>query len=225
MIVPRSSRSRPRSWSVSRRRVDGDPARRVDSSHDGPGDGYGVSRPKRPTSRRARSRWSRASAEAQQAVRELGVPASSSRSCRARSRDVGRFGMREPRRPLSRSQRARPSPDARVMIEEFIPFDREVTMLTLRHYNPEGRVVTSVMEPVAHLRPGTLYHESWQPELFPPDVERALESTSDGGHRPAGGGRDLRRGMFCEGGDRLLQRGVAAPARHRARDPRQPMEQ
>jgi len=66
----------------------------------------------------------------------------------------------------------------RVMLEEFIPFDREVTMLSLRHYDPEGKVVTTVMEPVAHVRPGTLYHESWQPEPFPPDVRRSLEATA-----------------------------------------------
>ncbi len=68
--------------------------------------------------------------------------------------------------------------NARVMIEEFIPFDREVTMLTLRHYDPSGHVVTTVMEPVAHQRPGTLYHESWQPETFAPEVMRALNDTS-----------------------------------------------
>jgi phosphoribosylglycinamide formyltransferase 2 len=68
--------------------------------------------------------------------------------------------------------------NARVMLEEFIPFDHEVTMLALRHYSPEGRVVTSVMEPIAHVRPGTLYHESWQPDPFPPDVHRSLEATA-----------------------------------------------
>jgi phosphoribosylglycinamide formyltransferase 2 len=69
-------------------------------------------------------------------------------------------------------------PNPRVMLEEFIPFDREVTMLTLRHYDPHGKVVTTVMDPVAHVRPGTLYHESWQPEAFSPEVQEALRSTS-----------------------------------------------
>jgi phosphoribosylglycinamide formyltransferase 2 len=66
----------------------------------------------------------------------------------------------------------------RVMIEEFIPFDREVTMLTLRHYDPAGNVTTTVMEPVAHHRPGTLYHESWQPEAFPAEVRADLVDTA-----------------------------------------------
>ncbi|MGI0156580.1 MAG: formate-dependent phosphoribosylglycinamide formyltransferase, partial [Thermoplasmata archaeon] len=68
--------------------------------------------------------------------------------------------------------------NSRVMIEEMIPFDTEVTMLTLRHYDGNGRVVTTVMEPVGHARPGTLYHESWQPHLFPPEVLGALRSTA-----------------------------------------------
>ena len=68
--------------------------------------------------------------------------------------------------------------NARVMLEEYIPFDREVTMLTLRHYDPSGRVTTSVMEPIAHVRPGTLYHESWQPEPFAPAVRDALAATA-----------------------------------------------
>ena len=68
--------------------------------------------------------------------------------------------------------------NARVMIEEFIPFDCEVTMLTLRHYDPSGKVVTTVMEPVGHKRPGTLYHESWQPETFAPEVMKSLNDTA-----------------------------------------------
>jgi len=118
-------------------------------------------------------------AEAQQAVSDLGVPCvfkavmSSSGHGMSVVRDAGAVEAAY----LEASEHGRVR-NARVMVEEFIPFDREVTMLTLRHYNPEGRVVTSVMEPVAHLRPGTLYHESWQPEVFPPDVARGLESTA-----------------------------------------------
>ncbi|MGB7124433.1 MAG: formate-dependent phosphoribosylglycinamide formyltransferase [Thermoplasmata archaeon] len=68
--------------------------------------------------------------------------------------------------------------NARVMVEEFIPFDREVTMLTLRHYDPAGHARTTVMEPIAHQRPATLYHESWQPEPFSLGVLRSLNETS-----------------------------------------------
>ena len=68
--------------------------------------------------------------------------------------------------------------NARIMIEEFVRFDREVTMLTLRHYDPAGQIRTTVMAPIAHVRPGTLYHESWQPEPFAPEVEVALRETA-----------------------------------------------
>jgi phosphoribosylglycinamide formyltransferase 2 len=116
---------------------------------------------------------------AKAAVRDLGVPAvfKSVMSSSGHGMTVVRdpLGVEAAYREASEHGRVR---NARVMIEEFIPFDREVTMLTLRHYSPEGKVVTSVMAPIAHVRPGTLYHESWQPEAFPPDVLRALESTA-----------------------------------------------
>ena len=67
----------------------------------------------------------------------------------------------------------------RMMIEEFVRFDREVTMLTVRHYDPMGRRATTVMDPVGHVRPGTLYHESWQPEPLAPDVVRSLRETAE----------------------------------------------
>jgi phosphoribosylglycinamide formyltransferase 2 len=69
-------------------------------------------------------------------------------------------------------------PSARVMLEAFVPFDREVTMLAVRHYGPNGRLTTTVLDPIAHERPGTLYHESWQPEPFPAPVLSALRATA-----------------------------------------------
>lgn len=69
-------------------------------------------------------------------------------------------------------------PSRRVMLEEFVPFDRELTVLALRHYRPDGRIGTTVMAPIAHERPGTLYHESWQPEPCAAPVLRELESVA-----------------------------------------------
>jgi len=65
-------------------------------------------------------------------------------------------------------------PNPRVMIEEFIHFDLEVTMLAVRHFDPAGRPRTSVMAPIGHARPGTLYHESWQPADLPAAVSERL---------------------------------------------------
>jgi phosphoribosylglycinamide formyltransferase 2 len=64
-------------------------------------------------------------------------------------------------------------PNPRVMLEEFVPFDHEVTVLTLRHYDRSGHVVTTVLQPIGHSRPDTLYHESWHPSGLPaPVVDR-----------------------------------------------------
>lgn len=62
----------------------------------------------------------------------------------------------------------------RVMIEELLAFDLEVTVLTLRHYGPDGHPTTTVLAPIGHRRPGTLYHESWHPAELPESVVRRL---------------------------------------------------
>ena len=66
----------------------------------------------------------------------------------------------------------------RIMIEEFVRFDLEVTMLALRHFDPDGAPRTTVMAPIGHARPGTLYHESWQPADLPAPTVRRLESVA-----------------------------------------------
>ena len=69
-------------------------------------------------------------------------------------------------------------PSSRVMLEEFVRFDQEVTVLAVRHYDAQGRVATSTMAPIAHRRPGTVYHESWQPAELPPVVLERLAGTA-----------------------------------------------
>lgn len=54
----------------------------------------------------------------------------------------------------------------RMIVEEFIPFDYEITLLTVRH---EGG--TSFCEPIGHLQVDGDYRESWQPQ---PMSEAAL---------------------------------------------------
>jgi phosphoribosylglycinamide formyltransferase 2 len=67
----------------------------------------------------------------------------------------------------------------RVMIEQYIRFDLEVTMLALRHFDAAGQPRTTVMAPVGHQRPGTLYHESWQPAELPAATVRRLEQVAE----------------------------------------------
>jgi phosphoribosylglycinamide formyltransferase 2 len=54
----------------------------------------------------------------------------------------------------------------RVIVEGFVPFDFEITLLTVRHGG-----ATSYCEPIGHLQIDGDYRESWQPQ---PMSERAL---------------------------------------------------
>ncbi|MCI4335378.1 MAG: formate-dependent phosphoribosylglycinamide formyltransferase [Thermoplasmata archaeon] len=69
-------------------------------------------------------------------------------------------------------------PSARVMLEEQVHFDLEVTVLTLRAYAADGSVRTQFLSPVAHVRPGTVYHSSWQPAELPATIVARLEAAA-----------------------------------------------
>lgn len=51
----------------------------------------------------------------------------------------------------------------RVIIEGFIAFDYEITLLTVRHVR-DGALVTSFCDPIGHLQVDGDYRESWQPQ-------------------------------------------------------------
>ncbi|MCB1179663.1 MAG: formate-dependent phosphoribosylglycinamide formyltransferase [Leptospiraceae bacterium] len=59
----------------------------------------------------------------------------------------------------------------RMIIEEFIPFDFEITLLTIQH---SGGV--SFLDPIGHLQMGGDYIESWQPQ---PMSETTLEKAKE----------------------------------------------
>jgi phosphoribosylglycinamide formyltransferase 2 len=50
-----------------------------------------------------------------------------------------------------------------VIVEGFIAFDYEITLLTIRHQQA-GRVTTSFCDPIGHLQIDGDYRESWQPQ-------------------------------------------------------------
>lgn len=52
----------------------------------------------------------------------------------------------------------------RVIVEEKIDFDFEITLLTVRAVGPDGHVDTYFCEPVGHVQVGGDYVESWQPQ-------------------------------------------------------------
>jgi phosphoribosylglycinamide formyltransferase 2 len=113
--------------------------------------------------------------EARRAAREVGYPcfvkALVSSSGHGMTKVSSARGIERAYREATRHGRV---PNRRVMIEEAIDFDSEVTLLTLRHYLPTGRPGTTVLDPIGHARPTTVYHESWQPAGFPSRVVRAL---------------------------------------------------
>ena len=60
---------------------------------------------------------------------------------------------------------------SRVIVEGFVPFDYEITLLTVRHVGG-----TSFLEPVGHHQVGGDYQESWQPQPMKPEL---LEKAKD----------------------------------------------
>ncbi|HEX8883869.1 MAG TPA: formate-dependent phosphoribosylglycinamide formyltransferase [Noviherbaspirillum sp.] len=64
----------------------------------------------------------------------------------------------------------------RVIVEGFIRFDYEITLLTVRSRNARGEVETSFCEPIGHVQVQGDYVESWQPHPMPSlALERSRE--------------------------------------------------
>ncbi|WP_394757190.1 formate-dependent phosphoribosylglycinamide formyltransferase [Rhodoferax sp.] len=62
----------------------------------------------------------------------------------------------------------------RVIVEGFIDFDYEITLLTVRAKGADGQIETHFCEPVGHVQVNGDYVESWQPHpMHPAALERA----------------------------------------------------
>jgi phosphoribosylglycinamide formyltransferase 2 len=64
----------------------------------------------------------------------------------------------------------------RVIVEGFIDFDYEITLLTVRARGASGEVETQFCEPIGHVQVAGDYVESWQPHAMSP---KALERSRD----------------------------------------------
>ncbi|HRK84304.1 formate-dependent phosphoribosylglycinamide formyltransferase [Alcaligenes sp. SDU_A2] len=64
----------------------------------------------------------------------------------------------------------------RVIVEGFIDFDYEITLLTVRSLGADGQVQTSFCDPIGHKQVDGDYVESWQPQ---PMSAKALEAAQD----------------------------------------------
>ena len=54
----------------------------------------------------------------------------------------------------------------RVIVEELIQFDYEITLLTVRALNGKGEIETHFCEPIGHIQVAGDYVESWQPQVM-----------------------------------------------------------
>ncbi len=64
----------------------------------------------------------------------------------------------------------------RVIVEGFIDFDYEITLLTVRALGADGQVHTQFCEPIGHVQVQGDYVESWQPcAMHPLALERARD--------------------------------------------------
>jgi len=64
----------------------------------------------------------------------------------------------------------------RVIVEGFIDFDYEITLLTVRSADAQGQTMTRFCEPIGHVQVAGDYVESWQPHPMSP---RALERSRE----------------------------------------------
>ena len=107
---------------------------------------------------------------------------------------------------------------ARVIVEGFIDFDYEITLLTVRAPAASGTVETHFCEPIGHVQVNGDYVESWQPQ---PMSAMALDARARHRRRGHGGARrprHLRRRAVRQGRRGVVLRSEPAPARHRHGD-------
>ena len=79
----------------------------------------------------------------------------------------------------------------RVIVEEMIQFDYEITQLTVRALGPDGEVQTHFCEPIGHLQQRGDYVESWQPQAMSAAARKRAREVAEAVTANLGG-----RGIF-----------------------------
>ncbi|MEO0321574.1 MAG: formate-dependent phosphoribosylglycinamide formyltransferase [Myxococcota bacterium] len=87
----------------------------------------------------------------------------------------------------------------KVIVEGFIDFDYEITLLTVRHADGAGGTTTSFCEPVGHRQVDGDYHESWQPQPMSPLARRRAEEMAEKVTGDVGGRGVFGVEMFVKG--------------------------
>lgn len=67
----------------------------------------------------------------------------------------------------------------KVIVEGFVAFDYEITLLTVRHSDGAGGVTTSFCAPIGHLQIDGDYRESWQPQPMSSAALREAERVAE----------------------------------------------
>ncbi len=102
----------------------------------------------------------------------------------------------------------------RVIIEGFIDFDYEITLLTVRHVGG-----TTFCAPVGHRQEKGDYQESWQPQAMSPVALAESGARCQSRYRSSGRSRHVWRRAVHQRRSGVVQRSVAASTRHRSGDP------
>jgi phosphoribosylglycinamide formyltransferase 2 len=89
----------------------------------------------------------------------------------------------------------------RVIVEGFIAFDYEITLLTVRHLTPGGELVTSFCDPIGHLQIDGDYRESWQPQPMSAVALEKSRAISEAVTRALGGQGIFGVELFVKGED------------------------
>jgi phosphoribosylglycinamide formyltransferase 2 len=79
----------------------------------------------------------------------------------------------------------------RVIVEQMIDFDYEITLLTVRALNADGEIETHFCEPIGHRQEGGDYVESWQPQAMSPAAKQKSQAIAKAVTDNLGG-----RGLF-----------------------------
>lgn len=117
-------------------------------------------------------RFASTRAEFTEAVREVGIPVRSETGAEL----FGHGPKRDPHleedveRAWYVSQHEGRTGSGRVIVEGFVPFDYEITQLTVRM--PGG---TSFLEPIGHYQEDGDYRESWQPQPMTPALKEQAQ--------------------------------------------------
>jgi phosphoribosylglycinamide formyltransferase 2 len=84
----------------------------------------------------------------------------------------------------------------KVIVEGFVQFDYEITLLTVRHIGG-----TSFLQPVGHYQKDGDYQESWQPQPMMPEVLKKAEDIAEKITSALGGRGIFGVEMFVKGSD------------------------